>query len=591
MSTEAAKADQPLQIRASRGGAPSLSGPLLGDAQPMVYGTDVPLTESGIEYLQRTAGNASVVDLLARHVELSPLELPGVADRDRPATEPLGRPKSLRLAGSANEGVRHADGLATPLQRHAKGATPSFDKGAAESAVNSRGEPAAAPAAVGGGRRPARLPNRAMDVATAEAALNGAYGTVHTMTRPPIKIVSKRELLRAYDKYCIDNSVPYTNPRTGTTRPWRRGDADRSIEGFALPDGSAIYVQKNTVLPTATAHEMLHANTAADFRAAVGEAINEGTTEHLAIKAVAAAGLPTVGRSGAKAYVDQVGAVGKLITVVGEATLIAAYFGGADSLVKAYEALMPSTFAALKGAGMLDTAHMAALLVPRTPAQKTALVNGRLSASTTAADIAAIQAICASDAADVPTIAAGVAANLETAVRTKVVEQTAASLGLATDLAGLPIASVSALRTAIGPDIGLLVMAKLLGSVDATAIADATALAELPFADRDGLALSVSGAVAIQLAMGLHGLETVTKLGNLPFADKTALQTSYSPTIVTWADELLDGWVSDADLDQIGALCNLPITNRSTFAATLRPRASELNWGQRMRLRLMLDSP
>jgi len=229
--------------------------------------------------------------------------------------------------------------------------------------------------------------------------------------------------------------------------------------------------------------------------------------------------------------------------------------------------------------------------VPRTPAQKTTLVNGRLSASTTAADIAAIQAICASDVADVATIAAGAAANLETAIRTKVTDQTTASLALATDLAGLPIANVATLRTTIGPDIDLLVWAKLLGSLDASDIADATALADLPFADRDGVARSVSSAVAMNLASGFSKLETVATLGNLPFADKTALKASYSPIIVTWADELLDGWVSDADLDQIETLYNLPIANRDTFASTLRPRASELNWGQRMRLRTMLAAP
>jgi hypothetical protein len=95
----------------------------------------------------------------------------------------------------------------------------------------------------------------------------------------------------------------------------------------------------------------------------------------------------------------------------------------------------------------------------------------------------------------------------------------------------------------------------------------------------------------MNLASGFRKLETVATLGNLPFADKAALATSYSPTIVTWADELLDGWVSDADLDQIETLYNLPITNRSTFASTLLPRASELSWGQRFRLRNMLAAP
>lgn len=392
-----------------------------------------------------------------------------------------------------------ASGSGAPVQRHAPGFRPSIDpeRAAAELSGGAGAEaaapeaaapppapvPAATPAPAigpeggGGGAaapaapRPRALRNEAMALATAEAALSRSYGRIRRIVTVPVTILDHAGILRAYDDDCIRRGVRYTDPRTGVTREWRRGDADPGIEGFALTDSSRIYVQSDTTLPTATAHELLHANTAADFRGAVGEAINEGTTEHLAIKALTAAGLPTMGPTGAQAYPGQVTAVQQLIRVVGEDTLIEAYFNGAATLVSAYEALMPHTFAALRGSGTLDTAHMAALLVPRTTAQKIALVRERLALERPeAADIAAIRAICSSDPAQIPEIRSAVA-----------------------------------------------------------------------------------------------------------------------PRVVSLANSLLDGWVSDADLDCIDRLDRLPITDRGALQAALEPRAISLtSIGQRTRLRVIL---
>ena len=82
---------------------------------------------------------------------------------------------------------------------------------------------------------------------------------------------------------------------------------------------------------------MLHLNTAAGFRGAVGETINEGTTEMLALKTLDVAGVPAT--PGVQAYPTQVGMVRKLAAFVGEDTLISAYFGGAATLTDAFEAL------------------------------------------------------------------------------------------------------------------------------------------------------------------------------------------------------------------------------------------------------------
>jgi hypothetical protein len=104
------------------------------------------------------------------------------------------------------------------------------------------------------------------------------------------------------------------------------------LDGFA--DKGTVYVNQTTTLATATAHEMLHNNTAAGFRAAVGETINEGSTEYLALKALKDSSIPL---STGVAYPNEVAFVTKLIGLVTEATLISAYFGGANTLIDAFD--------------------------------------------------------------------------------------------------------------------------------------------------------------------------------------------------------------------------------------------------------------
>lgn len=449
----------PSRPRPAPGAAVRKPAPARG-AQPAVPVPDIASTAASPEaflWLQRNVGNTALSrQPLSGAARSSPVQrhAPGF----RPSIDPERAAAELRGGAGAEAAAPEAAGPPAPVPA----ATPAPAVG-----PEGGGGGAAAPAAP----RPRALRNEAMALATAEAALSRSYGRIRRIVTVPVTILDHAGILRAYDDDCIARGVLFTDPRTGATRPWRRGDADPGIEGFALTDRSRIYVQSDTTLPTATAHELLHANTAADFRGAVGEAINEGTTEHLAIKALTAAGLPTMGPTGAQAYSGQVTAVQQLISVLGEDTLISAYFGGAASLVSAYEALMPHTFAALRGSGTLDTAHMAALLVPRTTAQKIALVRERLALERPdAADMAAIRAICSSDAAQIPEIRSAVA-----------------------------------------------------------------------------------------------------------------------PRIVSLANSLLDGWVSDADLDCIDRLDRLPITDRGALAAALEPRAISLtSLGQRMRLRVIL---
>ena len=88
-------------------------------------------------------------------------------------------------------------------------------------------------------------------------------------------------------------------------------------------------------------HELLHMNTAAGFRAMAGEMLNEGMTDHLAVRACKAAGLTDYGPPG---YVQGMGIATRLIEIVGEQTLEQAYLNDPDILRRRFEEM--------QGAGM-----------------------------------------------------------------------------------------------------------------------------------------------------------------------------------------------------------------------------------------------
>jgi hypothetical protein len=215
-----------------------------------------------------------------------------------------------------------------------------------------RQETPATPAAVDTPATPTTAPPapaspQAMSMSQAEKVLQDSFGTVHKIVPGNIVLLDDRAAVWAkYDEVCI--RLGCTNNKATPPRPWQTGDAQvvsPGLEGFA--DSGIVYVNKQTPLITATAHEMLHNNTAADFRGAVGETINEGSTEYLAIKALNAAGVATPGS--ATAYPGQVAIVTKLIKVVGEGTLTSAYFGGANTLIDAYNTLQgPAGFSLFK---------------------------------------------------------------------------------------------------------------------------------------------------------------------------------------------------------------------------------------------------
>ena len=301
------------------------------------------------------------------------------------------------------------------LQLHPEGADMSIDPTTVATEVSqpARQETPATPAAVDTPATPTTAPPvpaspQAMSMRQAEKVLQDSFGTVHKIVPGNIVLLDDRAAVWAkYDEVCI--RLGCTNNKATPPRPWQNGDAQvvsPGLEGFA--DSGIVYVNKQTPLITATAHEMLHNNTAAGFRGAVGETINEGSTEYLAIKALNAAGVATPGS--ATAYPGQVAIVTKLIKLVGEGTLTAAYFGGADTLIDAYDTLQGSkAFSLLKPAAeALNTAVTDLLLTPPSVEQKIAIVNSLLDGWVSDTDLDHIEMVVNSASGDKAAIATAI---------------------------------------------------------------------------------------------------------------------------------------------------------------------------------------
>jgi len=207
-----------------------------------------------------------------------------------------------------------------------------------------------------------KLTPGAMSLASAQKILQGAFGGIKTIVPGSIVILADQPACSAkYDEVCIADGLKHPDGSL-----WKAGDRAKLDAAAGVTTGGfawegIVYVDGKTTVVTATAHEILHNNTAAGFRAAVGETFNEGTTELLARRALGLAGVavPTV-----TAYPDQVKFTLRLQQLVDQDVLSNAYFGGADSLITKYEELKGAgTWATLKGfAEALDETHFNAAI-------------------------------------------------------------------------------------------------------------------------------------------------------------------------------------------------------------------------------------
>lgn len=173
-----------------------------------------------------------------------------------------------------------------------------------------------------------------MELARAQELLQKYAGKATNIVPGNIVTLDNKDAIWAkYDEVCMADNL--TNVNVNPARAWAAGDAKAlmpfGLNGFAWK--GTVYINKQTTLATTTAHEMLHINAEPGWRAAVGEQINEGATEHLSVLALRDGGVEVPDW----AYKEEVKLVTKLADVVGINTIKTAYFGGAKSLRDAVE--------------------------------------------------------------------------------------------------------------------------------------------------------------------------------------------------------------------------------------------------------------
>jgi hypothetical protein len=180
---------------------------------------------------------------------------------------------------------------------------------------------------------PRQLP---MDLATGEAVLEGAFGEVASISQGEIQILDQAEFQAAYDGIYGGGEYSWANyvvPRYG------------SLNGFAH-DG-VNYINRASAGLHTIVHEMLHNNTADDWRGVVGSRWDEGTTEVLTQIACARIAEPApVCYPGESPVVREALAQG-----LSQADLTEAYFnGGAQEKVADWaDANCTENWAAIKG--------------------------------------------------------------------------------------------------------------------------------------------------------------------------------------------------------------------------------------------------
>jgi hypothetical protein len=324
--------------------APTEAAPLIERAGRVVEH----ITPRQVLGLHHTIGNRSVSRVLARRVA-------GTSLVQR-------HPEGAELPEKA-EHVAEIEAKAQPEISEEETALPAETRTGEETTAQ-KGEATTAGTAFQGA--PA-LTRGAMSLASAQKILQGQFGDVKTIVPGTIMILADQAACSAkYDEVCIAAKLKYKG------QPWKAGDrAKMDAELHVLVQGfewkGIVYVNGTTTLVTATAHEILHANVAAGFRAAAGETFNEGITEFLARKSLTSAGItvPAV-----TAYPKEVALTAKLLPLVGEDVATNAYFAGHATLVAKYEELKGAgTWAPMKAnAEKLDTAKVTAAFDAPKPA-------------------------------------------------------------------------------------------------------------------------------------------------------------------------------------------------------------------------------
>jgi hypothetical protein len=338
------------------------------------------LSPSALLALQRTAGNQAVNGLLARYnAGMRSAGSPGNSrpvqravtvqrhDDNSPIIEESAAAKAETEGGATTAVDTPGSDPGTPDGGTPAPTTPTPaptpDTGTADTDTPTT-TPPSAPAPVSTPTTPT-LSFPTMEVAYAQKAIKDAFGTVKgsAVITGNVKVVGTRdELYAARDK--VEQKYNPKWPDGGS----KASDVRQHVltNAFAEPPpDTGIYVFGGGPDPTATVHEMLHINAAVGFTAKVGRVINEGITQRLAVAAVKAQGNSVVGSE--NTYQSEQGIVAELVKLITEDTIKTAYFGGADTLITAYEAKMGSNQFAVLKALLATNDYTGALAILKTP--------------------------------------------------------------------------------------------------------------------------------------------------------------------------------------------------------------------------------
>jgi hypothetical protein len=162
-------------------------------------------------------------------------------------------------------------------------------------------------------------PKPYLDGTAAQQALTEAFGDIRTIDAGKVDVLKQAEFQVAYDAIygtSIYSWDAYIKPGPG------------NLEGFA--HNNINYINEDCISYDTVPHEMLHNNTAGDWRDVVGNEFDEGTTEHLTIAA-----MDKLGKTPTHSYPDQHDCVKAVVAAgVSEESLKTAYLkGGGQTLV------------------------------------------------------------------------------------------------------------------------------------------------------------------------------------------------------------------------------------------------------------------
>jgi hypothetical protein len=209
------------------------------------------------------------LDDLEAQAEPAPREpepAPEAPPQQRAGLHPAAILALQRTAG--NTAVRAM--LAREDDEETAGTAVADPKPEAASADATKEEPKASPETTKAEPEHPAPPKLEMDLASGEKVLTNAFGTVKKIVPGKIEIHPLAGFKAAYDK--IYGKTPYAwdtyvVPKFG------------GLNGFAY--NGVNYINSDSAGLHTVVHEMLHNNTAPDWRAAVGDDVNEGATEIL----------------------------------------------------------------------------------------------------------------------------------------------------------------------------------------------------------------------------------------------------------------------------------------------------------------------